>query len=170
MLFLLFFYSFHLPSKGESCWLCIPGAINPLVGLLKYPAHSPLQYFRPFPSILLVCGALGLLERKARCASFSFGGKLRTIFQKITLPLHLFIVILNISFPKAKIIAPNLAGTLPSKLRSPEFLNSVLIWQSNPFLSSQFYWDVIDRQHCIKFKGYSIMIWLTYMMKWFPQV
>ena len=31
----------------------------------------------------------------------------------------------------------------------------------------QFYWDIIDIQHYIT-KGYSIMIWLMYVMTWLP--
>lgn len=110
-------FAFSLNEHLSGC--CILLAINPLVGLLKYPAHSSLQYFRPFPSIVLLCRALGLLERKTQCASLCFGSKLKTVFKQITLTLNLFII--NYEHLLSENIVCNLAGTLPSRLRSQSF-------------------------------------------------
>lgn len=117
--FRAFAFSLNENLSGYS----IPLAINPLVGLLKYPAQSPLQYFRPFPSILLLCRALGLLERKTQCASLCFGDKPKTVFKQITLTLNLFII--NCEHLLSKNIVCNLAGILPSRMRSQSFEFSV---------------------------------------------
>lgn len=37
------------------------------------------------------------------------------------------------------------------------------------FFPLQLYWDIIVIQHCVKFKVYSVMIWLSYIKKWLSQ-